>query len=104
MQYIISDSPDIETFYRDIVELQKSMIPFTYDYISDFTDPITPGGWGCARFDYPPPSGLVFKEPNVEYRYSDQTGKWQIDGQDAPMSDYVQGIHDYFVTLEGNNP
>lgn len=100
MYYVISDSPDIETFWRDVLELQQSLIPFTFDYISDFTDPVTPGGWGCVRFNYPAPTGVIFKSPNVEYRYSELTGKWQVNGEDAPISDYVQGIHDYFVTLE----
>lgn len=104
MYYVISDSPDIEMFWRDVLELQQSMIPFTFDYISTFTDPVTPGGWGCVRFTYPPPSSVIFKDPNVEYRYSNETGKWQVNGEDAPLSNYVQGLHDYFVTLEGNKP
>ena len=102
MYYVISDSPDIETFYRDIFELQKSLSPFTYDYITDFTDPMTPGGWGCARFSYPPPTDKIFKLPNVEYRYSDVKGVWQVDGVDTPLNVYVEGLHAYFVSLEGS--
>lgn len=104
MYYVISDSPDLETFWFDVVQLQKKLIPFTYDYISDFTDPVTPGGWGCVRFEYPAPSETIFKGLNVEYRYSEQTGKWQSYGVDSPLSDYVQSIHNYFVTLEGKQP
>lgn len=104
MYYVLANCPDMETFVADISAFRENLLPFTYDYIMECTDAPVPGGWGCARFEFPAPTSTIFKAPNVEYRYSAESGKWQVNGVDSDISDFVEGLHRYFVTLEGAHP
>ena len=79
-----------------------SGVPCTRDYIFPQPDAPTAWGWGCARFDFPAPAKTIFTAPSIEYRYSEELAQWTVDGEVTPLSDFVNGLHDYFVTLEGN--
>jgi hypothetical protein len=103
MYYIIANSPDQVMFQNDIDIFRSKFVPFTTNYIVSTGEPLAPGGWGCVRFTFPEPSGKIFNSPNVEYRYSADQDAWQVDGETSPLSNFVKGLHDYFVSLEGQS-
>lgn len=101
MYYVLTNCQDIESFGIDISAFRETLVPFTFDYIVECSDAPVSGGWGCARFEFPAPTSTIFRSPNVEYRYSAESGKWQVNGVDSDISNFVEGLHLYFVTLEG---
>jgi hypothetical protein len=101
MYYVIANTKDIESFYLDVRRLQSKGVPFTFDYIEEMKETGIPGGWGCARFDFPAPVTQIFYWPNTEYRYSEEQNTWLVDGQVAEYSGFVIDLHNYFVSLEG---
>ncbi len=102
MYYVIANTPNVEVFSEDIYTLNMNGVPCSRDYILPETDTPTSWGWGCARFSFPAPSRQIFNAPSIEYRYSEEIDQWTVDGEVTPLSDFVKGLHEYFVTLEGN--
>ena len=101
MFYVIANSPEQVSFQQDVDILRSKFVPFSSDYITSTGDPSVPGGWGCVRFTFPEPSAKIFNSPCVEYRYFPEEDVWQVNGETSPLSNFVKGLHDYFVTLEG---
>lgn len=101
MYYVIANTKDIESFYLDIHRLQQKSVPFTYDYVEEMKETGIPGGWGCARFEFPAPASVIFHFPNTEYRYSEEQTAWVVNGELTPYSAFVADMHNYFVSLEG---
>lgn len=79
-----------------------SGVPCSRDYVAPETDTPTPWGWGCARFSFPAPARQIFTPPSIEYRYSEELDQWTVNGEVTQYSEFVRGLHNYFVTLEGN--
>lgn len=104
MYYVLANCPDMEAFKNDIDALHQKLLPFSFDYIIECTDAPVAGSWGCVRFAFPAPTSTLFNPPNTEYRYSDESGKWQVNGADSEISEFVESLHRYFVTLEGAHP
>lgn len=100
-QYIIVNTPNFDTFHSGYVNLASKGVPFTTDYIEQFTDAPLPGGWGCLRFDFSPPTSKVYDMPCVEFRYSSELKQWTIDGAPTEMTYFVEGVKEYFDSLNG---
>lgn len=103
MNYIIVNSPDIDAFMSDINRWGSQGIDFVYDFISDFPDEDCPGGWGCAKFNYPAPSSKLFLTPSIEYRYNADQDVWTADGEPTQYSYMAYAAYRYFVEKYGDN-
>lgn len=100
MNYVMANCPDTDTFAKDVMRWASIGVTFKHHFIEHITDAPVSGGWGCAIFNMPAPSGTIFDLPNTEYRYSDEMGLWLANGQITPASEFANSIYNYFASLE----
>lgn len=98
---IIANTNDYEAFKHDYIALASLGVPFRPGYIEYLTNNPTHGGWGALIFEIPIPSSTIFNNPSVEYRYSDELQGWTVNGELSPLSQFIEGLKDYFLSIDG---
>ena len=102
MNYIIVNNSTFDDFSHKVNLIRDQGLTFTTSYVEKVDKPETAtGGWGCLRFVEVLPSQKIFFSPDLEYRYSVEQKTWLADGNTTINSDWVEALHQYFVTLEG---
>jgi hypothetical protein len=102
VNYIIVNNSTFDDFTHKVSLIRAQGLTFTTDYVEKVEKPVTAtGGWGCLRFIEALPTQQLFFSPDLEYRYSIAQQMWLADGKKTINSDWVEALHQYFVTLEG---
>lgn len=104
MNYIIVNTPSSDRFDLKVNELALRY-QFTTDFVFNLGDQnrTYPGGWGCLRFTSLLPEERLFTEPDVEYRYSATSGRWECSSAPVLSDHQLFALYDYFNNRAGGS-